>query len=700
MSSGPCNSMGSTPLSGQEPPPDPFDALARSPTGVGVCEDAGTSKGDLMNDRPNVPPVLWAPDPARAAAARITAFADDLATSTGREFSSYADLWEFSTTEVGTFWAAVAEHGGVRWHDRPTAALADSTMPGAHWFPGGTLNYAERALAELPGRSLDTVAVIAATENGTETTLTVSELRAAVGAAEIGLAAAGVGVGDRVAALVGNGIHALVGFLATAALGAVWSSCSPDFGPGSVIDRFTQIEPTVLLAVDGYRYGGKDFDISATVSRVRAALPGLAGAVHIPILGTPAPDGMTEWAALTAVPGAPTFTAVPFEAPLWVLYSSGTTGLPKPIVQSVGGIVLEHFKVLALQSDLGPGSVFFWFTTTGWMMWNLLVGGLLAGTTIVLFDGNPGFPDLGALWRLAERHRVTYFGTSAPYLTACRKADLTPAADADLSALQVVGSTGSPLDAEGFAWVHDAVGERIQIVSLSGGTDLCTAIVGGSPTVPVWAGEISCRALGAKVEAFSPSGEPLIGAVGELVLTTPMPSMPVCFWGDADGTRLRDAYFAEYPGIWRHGDWIRITERGSCIIEGRSDATLNRGGVRMGTAEFYRVVEAVPAVLDALVVDTSGAQEGELLLFVVLADGADLAAATAALRTVIRSELSPRHVPSRVVPVPVIPRTLNGKKLEVPVKRILAGADVDTSVSRDALADPAGFDSFLVVARG
>lgn len=650
-----------------------------------------------MDQSSTVPEVLWAPDPQRRT--RIGAFTDDLAARTGRTFPAYADLWTYSTTEVGPFWAALAGHCGVRWHDRPTGDLVDASMPGARWFPGGTLNYTEHALADLPGRTADAVAVIATAEDGTETTLTLTELRAAVGAAQTGLRALGVGVGDRVVALAGNGIHALVGFLATAALGAVWSACSPDFGPGSVIDRFTQIAPAVLLAVDGYTYGGRDFDVSATVARVRAALPGLAAAVHIPVLGTPTPDGMTTWADLTATPAAPTFTPVPFAAPLWLLYSSGTTGLPKPIVQSVGGIVLEHLKAVALQSDLGPGSVFFWFTTTGWMMWNFLVGGLLAGAVVVLFDGNPGHPDLGVLWRLAARHRITYLGTSAPYVTACRKAGLTPATEYDLSGLRVVGSTGSPLDAEGFAWLHDAVGERIQIVSLSGGTDLCTAIVGGAPTVPVWSGEISCRALGARVEAYSPTGEPLTDEVGELVLTAPMPSMPVRFWGDEDGTRLRDAYFAEYPGVWRHGDWIRITDRGSCVIEGRSDATLNRGGVRMGTAEFYRVVEAVPEVRDALVVDTSGAHEGELLLFVVLAEGADLAAVTAAVRRDIRSDLSPRHVPSRVVAVPVIPRTLNGKKLEVPVKRILAGADVDAAVSRDALADPAGFDDFLRIAR-
>ena len=628
-------------------------ALTRHPAGRrALCEDACSERRVVMGERTDAPAVLWAPDPDRLPATRISAFADLLADRTGRSFPTYADLWSYSTTEIGPFWAAVADSFGVRWHDHPTGDLADDRMPGARWFPGGTLNYAEHALAELPGRPDDAVAVIAATESGAETRLTVAQLRARVGAAQRGLQRAGVGAGDRVVALVPNGIHALVGFLATAALGAVWSSCSPDFGPGSVIDRFRQIEPKVLLAVDGYRYGGRDFDVTATVARLRDALPGLAAVVHIPVLGTPAPAGSVSWEELTSEAGSPVFTPVPFDAPLWVLYSSGTTGLPKPIVQSVGGILLEHLKAVGLQSDLGPGSVFFWFTTTGWMMWNFLVGGLLVGATVVVFDGNPGYPDLGALWRLAQRYRVTYFGTSAPFITACRKAGLTPGVDDDLTALEVVGSTGSPLDAEGFSWLHDEVGAGIQIVSLSGGTDLCTAIVGGAPTVPVWAGEISCRALGARVEAYSPTGEPLIGAVGELVLTAPMPSMPVAFWGDDDGSRLRDAYFAEYPGVWRHGDWIRITERGSCVIEGRSDATLNRGGVRMGTAEFYRVVEAVPEVRDALVVDTSGAREGELLLFVVLADGADLAGVTATLRRAIREDLSPRHVPSRVLAVP------------------------------------------------
>jgi acetoacetyl-CoA synthetase len=646
-----------------------------------------------------VPEVLWTPTPERVARAAITDFTEFVADRTGRSFPDYGALWDYSTDEPADFWGAIADYFQVRWHDRPIAVLPDAVMPGADWFPGGTLNYAEHALAGSDESGVP--AIIAIAEDGTEELLTLAELRRRVGAAQEGLRRLGVGQGDRVVALVPNTVHALVGFLATAALGAVWSSCSPDFGAPSVIDRFTQISPTVLLAVDGYRYGGKEFPVAETVSKLRDSLPSLAGAVHIPALGTAAPAGMTTWDELTATPAEPTFTPVPFSAPLWVLYSSGTTGLPKPIVHSAGGILVEHLKSLRLHWDLGRGDRFLWFTTTGWMMWNFLIGGLLVDATVVLYDGSPGHPDLMALWKIAERHRVTLFGTSAPFVAACQKAGLRPAAELDLTSVTAIGSTGSPLSTSGFRWLRDEVGAGIQIASFSGGTDVCTGVVGGAPTVPVWLGEISCRALGAKVESYSPTGEPLIDEVGELVITAPMPSMPVFFWGDDDGTRLRDSYFAEYPGIWRHGDWIRITGRGSCVIEGRSDATLNRGGVRMGTAEFYRVVESLPDVTDSLVVDTStAAGEGDLLLFVVLAPEADEAAVTSALKKAIRTELSPRHVPGVVVRVSTVPRTLNGKKCEVPVKRILGGMAVDAAVSRDALADPDGFDEFLRVATG
>ncbi len=646
-----------------------------------------------------VPEVLWTPSPERVAGAAITDFARFVTERTGCAFPDYTGLWEYSTSEPADFWAAVADYFDVRWHDRPVQVLPQALMPGAQWFTGGTLNYAEHALAGPAGTVEGEPAVIAVAEDGTEDQLTLAELRRRVGAAQEGLRRLGVGPGDRVVALVPNTVHALVGFLATAALGAVWSSCSPDFGAPSVVDRFTQISPTVLIAVDGYRYGGKEFPVAETVAQLRESLPTLAGAVHIAALGTPPPDGMITWDEFTAVAAEPVFTPVPFSAPLWVLYSSGTTGLPKPIVHSVGGIVLEHLKSLRLNWDLGRGDRFLWFTTTGWMMWNFLVGGLLVNATVVLYDGSPGHPDLMVLWRLAERHRVTLFGTSAPFVAACQKAGLRPATELDLTCVTAIGSTGSPLSTGGFRWLRDEVGADVQIVSFSGGTDVCTGVVGGAPTVPVWMGEISCRALGAKVESYSPAGEPLIGEVGELVITAPMPSMPVFFWGDEDGTRLRDSYFADYPGVWRHGDWIRITSRGSCVIEGRSDATLNRGGVRMGTAEFYRVVESLPEVADSLVVDTSTATgEGDLLLFVVLRQDADEAAVTATVKRLIRTELSPRHVPGVVVRVPAVPRTLNGKKCEVPVKRILGGMPVRSAVSRDALADPDGFDEFMRVA--
>jgi len=654
-----------------------------------------------------VPEVLWTPKPDRVERAAITDFTEFVAQRIGHELADYGALWDFSTRDLAGFWSAVADYFDVAWHERPTEALPAAVMPGADWFPGGTLNYAEHALRSRPDGSAEGgladigagIAVIEVAEDGTEQLLSLPQLRAKVGAAQAGLRRLGVGVGDRVVALVPNSVEALVGFLATAALGAVWSSCSPDFGAHSVIDRFTQISPTVLIAVDGYRYGGREFAVGDTVQKIRAALPSLAGAVHVPALGSTAAEGMITWAELTAAPAEPEFTPVPFSAPLWVLYSSGTTGLPKPIVQSVGGILLEHLKSLRLHWDLGPGDRFLWFTTTGWMMWNFLIGGLLVGATVVLYDGSPGHPDLMTLWKLAERHRVTLFGMSAPFVTACEKAGLTPAAELDLTSVGAIGSTGSPLSTSGFRWLREHVGSDIQIASFSGGTDVCTGIVGGAPTVPVWMGEISCRALGAKVESFSPDGDSLVNEVGELVITAPMPSMPVFFWGD-DGTRLHDSYFADYPGVWRHGDWIRISSRGSCVIEGRSDATLNRGGVRMGTAEFYRVVESVPDVLDSLVVDTSSASgEGDLLLFVVLAAGADAAAVSKSLRTLIRTELSPRHVPGVIVPVPAVPRTLSGKKSEVPVKRILGGTAVEQAVSRDALTDPTGFDAFIQVAR-
>jgi acetoacetyl-CoA synthetase len=644
------------------------------------------------------PEVLWRPPTDRVPA--VARFRDWLRTSRGVDLANYDELWRWSVTDLPAFWDAAAEFCGVRFHTRADSVLGASGMPGAQWFPGATLNYAEHALT---GRPDDAVAVVFRREDGRSERLTYGTLRERVAAARAGLLALGVRRGDRVAALVPNSPDTVVAFLAAASLGATWSSCSPDFGVRAVFDRFTQIEPTVLVAVDGYVYNGRTFDIRSTVDSLRAEIPSLKATVLVDYTGGTLPDTVSWTSLLAEHAGAPLeFDPVSFDHPLWVLYSSGTTGLPKGIVQGHGGIVVEHLKALSLHCDLGPGETFFWFTTTGWMMWNFLVSGLLVGSTIVLFDGSPGHPDLSVLWDLAASERITYFGTSAPYVQSCLKAGLRPADTLDLSALRAIGSTGSPLSPEGFRWLADAVGEHIQICSVSGGTDLCTAFVGSSPDVPVWLGELSCRALGAAVAAFDEAGNPVVEEVGELVVTEPMPSMPVFFWNDPDGSRLREAYFEMYPGVWRHGDWIRITDRGSAVIYGRSDSTLNRGGVRMGTAEFYRVVENFDEVADSLVIDTSGAAgaEGELLCFVVLAPGVALADIEPRLRADLREQLSPRHVPNRFFAIDAVPRTLNGKKCEVPVKKILAGVAVDKAISRDALRDPDALRPFVELATG
>ena len=659
------------------------------------------------------PELIWRPAPEAIAATRIAKFRDWLRANRGVDLAGYRDLWEWSVTDLPGFWGAVADFFAVRFHTAADEVLANPVMPGAHWFPGATLNYAEQALLPAPGeggKADDDPALVFHREDGRTEHWTFGDLRARVAAARAGLAALGVNRGDRVAALVPNSPDTLVAFLATAGLGAIWSSCSPDFGIRAVFDRFTQIEPTVLIAVDGYRYNGRPFDIRPTVDKLRAELPGLRATV---LVGYNDPEAtlictdespLVRWDELLAEHSGSTlaFEPVPFDHPLWILYSSGTTGLPKGIVQGHGGIVLEHLKALGLHCDLGPGEKFFWFTTTGWMMWNFLISGLMVGATIVLFDGNPGYPDLGALWRLAEKERITYFGTSAPFIQSCLKAGLTPRTDLDLTSLKAVGSTGAPLSPEGFRWVADAVGGEIQICSVSGGTDLCTAFVGAAPDVPVWLGELSCPALGAAVQAYDEDGQPVTNQVGELVVTKPMPSMPVSFWNDPDGSRLHDAYFAYYPDVWRHGDWITVTERGSAVIHGRSDSTLNRGGVRMGTAEFYRVVESFDEVADSLVIDTTtaGRPEGELLCFLVLTPSADLTKLEPLLRSTLREQLSPRHVPNRFLVVESVPRTLNGKKCEVPVKKILTGTPVDRAISRDALRDPDSLTPFVALAAG
>ena len=659
------------------------------------------------------PPVLWSPPADARQASRLGRYLDWLERERGIRLADYDAAWRWSVQEPGAFWQSVWDHFGVRSHGtgEPGPALADARMPGARWFPGARLNYAEMVL-ELPGRAPADEVIAARSQTRDRRSLTAAELRDAVARCRTGLQRLGVARGDRVAAFLPNIPETIVAFLATASLGAVWTSCAPEFGVRAVIDRLGQVQPTVLLTIDGYRYGDRDVDRAEEVAAVRAGLPSLRATVVVPYLRDEAGalgviPGASPWSALldatSAIPAAIPFEAVPFDHPLYVLFSSGTTGLPKPIVHGHGGILLEHLKALALHTDLGPGDRFCWFTTTGWMMWNYLVSGLAVGAGLVLFDGNPAWPDLRTLWRLASEERVTYLGVSAPFLMACRAAGLAPGSDPalELDALRGIGSTGAPLPAAGFGWVRDAVSAAIPLGSLSGGTDVCTGFVGPSPLVPVWAGEISCRMLGARVEAYDPQGRPVIGRQGELVITAPMPSMPVRLWGDPDGSRLRAAYFEPWPGVWRHGDWLTVTERGSCVITGRSDATLNRGGVRLGTAEFYAVVEALPEVADSLVVhlEDEGGGAGELLLFVALRPGARLDGPLHdRIRRGLREGLSPRHVPDAIREVPAIPRTLSGKKLEVPVKRILLGMDPELAASKDALSDPRSLAPFEALA--
>jgi acetoacetyl-CoA synthetase len=637
--------------------------------------------------------VLWAPSAGQIERARITGYRRWLA-ETGRVSlpgSGYRPLWEWSVSEPEAFWGSLWDYFGVLGDRGGGPVLSGGPMPEVTWFPGATLNYARNAL-RTARTDPDRIALIACAEDGSRQTLSYGELASEVARVRGGLRALGVGQGDRVAAYLPNIAEAVTGLLAAASLGAIWSSCSPDFGAHSVIDRFAQITPKVLIAVDGYRYGGKEFSRAGALAEIVAALPDLAAVIMVGSRGGTGGPGPVRlpWAGLPGDPDDAEFTEVPFSHPLWVLYSSGTTGLPKAIMHSHGGIVLEHQKALAFHQDLGAGDVFFWYTTTGWMMWNYVAGGLLAGAASVLYDGSATHPGTDALWRLAAAAGVTYFGVGAPYLLACAKAGLSPGSDLDLSRVRAIGSTGSPLPPEGFRWVYDEVGRDLLLGSFSGGTDLCTGFVGPSPLLPVRSGILAGPCLGARVEAYDPGGKPVTGEVGELVLTAPMPSMPVGFWNDPAGERYRASYFSTYPGVWRHGDWITMLPDGGCVIFGRSDATLNRGGVRMGTSEFYRVVERLPEVADSLVVDTGqlGA-EGRLVLYVALAEGYALGDdLNGRIRAALRAELSPRHVPDEIHQVPAIPRTLSGKKLEVPVRKILLGTPVAEAADPDAIANP------------
>jgi acetoacetyl-CoA synthetase len=652
----------------------------------------------------DAPKLLWTPSDEWVRSTTLSRYQRWLGDTRGLSFDSYEAMWRWSVSELDEFWRTMVEFFDVDLGPGlpPTPStpagetvLAERTMPGARWFEGATVSYPEHIFG---GVDEDAVAILHTSEVRSELgAWTWRDLRTRTARIAAGLRVLGVGEGDRVCAYMPNIPETIAALLACASIGAIWSSAAPEFGARSVIDRFAQIRPKVLLTIDGYRYGGKDFDRAETVDRVAAELGG-ARVVRFGYLdGSGWEDGFLgpEDAQLS-------FARVPFDHPLWVLYSSGTTGLPKPIVQSQGGILLEQVKHHGLHVDARAGDRVFWFSTTGWMMWNFLVGVLLTDAAVVLFDGNPGYPTLDRLWELSAEAGITTFGTSAAFVASCMKAEVSVTGDGtrDLSALRAVGSTGSPLTPEGFQWIYDELGDDTWLFSTSGGTDVCTAFVGGVPTLPVYLGELQGRALGCDVQAWDPDGNELVDEVGELVICQPMPSMPIYLWGDEDGSRLRESYFEMYPGIWRHGDWIEITSRGTAIIYGRSDSTINRGGVRMGTSEIYRAVLSVPEVLDALVIDLPRENtDGWMPLFVVLADGAELSDdLVATIRRRVREDCSPRHVPNEIRSIAEVPRTLSGKVLEVPVKRILSGAPPETAASRESLANPAALDYFVALA--
>jgi acetoacetyl-CoA synthetase len=662
-------------------------------TGQGTRAPAAVRQGDL----------IWEPPADVLERSRVGHFLGWLRERRQLDLTTHEQLWCWSVSDLEGFWSAVWEYFGVVGHasdGAPYERVLDSRdMPGTRWFPGALLNYAEHALGA--DEDVDRLAVLGRSQTRPDVELTFGDLRDQVARARAVLTDLGVRRGDRVVGYLPNCPEALVAFLATAASGAVWAGCATEFGPRSVVDRLGQVEPVVLLVAGGYRYGDKDVDRREQVAEIRAALPTVRHVVDIRYGPWEVEQALSWPELLAAAPAAPlSFEAVPFDHPLFVLFSSGTTGRPKAIVHGHGGILLEHLKNHAFSWDMGPADRMLWFSTTAWMMWNALVSSLLVRSSIVLVDGNPMHPDVGWQWRLAAETRATVMGASPGFVMACRKAGLDLRAEHDL-AVRIVGSAGAPLPPEGYAWIRDQLGPSVQLNVGSGGTDVCSGIVQNNPLLPVRAGQISGRCLGVDVHAFDEAGNEVVGELGELVITSPMPSMPVGLWGDDDGSRLRATYFDHYPGVWRHGDWIVFDDDGSCHVAGRSDATLNRGGVRLGTAEFYRVVEELDGVADSLVVhlDDPAGGNGELLLFVTLEPGAALDDdLRRAIATALRRELSPRHVPDEIVALPVVTRNLTGKKLEVPAKRILQGARPDDVASRDALAVPGSLDALVELA--
>jgi acetoacetyl-CoA synthetase len=664
---------------------------------------------------------IWRPSPERVAGATLTRYLDFLRRRHGLDFGRYESLWAWSTTEIEAFWASIWTFCGMRSFSPYREVLRDRKMPGTKWFDGATVNYADQMLwrATEPGWAART-AIVFSSELVQRREVSWGALAAEAGALAATMDRLGVGLGDRAVSYMPNIPEAITAVLATTSRGAIWSSCAPDMGAAGVLDRFRQIEPTLLFAVDGYRYGGKDFDRRDTVRELVAQLPSVKAVILVPYLDAraslgdaielPARDGaparrvpVIAWADALARPSRFEPRPVPFDHPLWIVYSSGTTGMPKPIVHGHGGTMIEYLKAMLLHSDLGADDRFFWFTSTNWIMWNMTASALIAGSTVLLFDGNPGWPDLGTLWRFAERERATFFGLSPAFVQLNVKNAMSPRARFDLSALRTVGSTGSPLTEDGYRWIYEQVNPDVLLASISGGTDPNTAFLGTCPTAPIYPGEMQARGLGAAVYAYDDAGRPVYGEVGELVCAQPMPSMPLYFWGDADGRRYFDSYFDMYPGVWRHGDWLKLIRRPETttgVIYGRSDSTINRHGIRMGTSELYRVVEAFDEVADSLVIDLEYlGRESFMALFVVpRAPHVLTDALKRRLLEAIRTQLSARHVPNDVFAIPEVPRTISGKKLEVPVKKILLGQPAEKACNRSAMSNPQSIDWFVAFA--
>ncbi|GAB3170205.1 acetoacetate--CoA ligase [Telluribacter humicola] len=644
---------------------------------------------------------LWKPRGSFIEQSNLKKYMDWLFVKKGLYFRDYHDLWEWSVTDIEDFWESIWQYFQIKSHDIYLDVLRRSdgnNMIGTRWFSRGTLNYAEHVFRN---KTKDRPALLFQSERQSLTEVSWATLEQQVAAVATWLRKRGVKPGDRVASVLPNIPESVVAFLAANAVGAVWSSCSPDFGHASVVDRFRQIEPKVLIAADGYTYNGKSFDKTSALRDLLNALPSIEEAVLVNYLDKNAEmEGVNNWDDILDTPSATLeFEAVPFDHPIWVLYSSGTTGKPKAITHSVGGCLLEHLKALGLHQNVKPGDRYFWYSTTGWMMWNYSVASLLLGATLVVYDGAVAYPTMQVLWTLADRARISHFGGGAAYFIACMKADVQVPTER-LRQLQTIGSTGSPLISEAYEWIYQKVKKDVWLISLSGGTDVCSAFVGGSPMLPVYAGEIQCRMLGCRLEAYDDEQQSVRNQLGEMVITQPMPSMPIYFWNDRDNERYRSSYFEMYPGVWRHGDWIKITSRGSVIIYGRSDATLNRGGVRIGTAEVYSAVESIPEVRDSLVIYLEREDgSGYMPLFVVLAPDAVL---TDELRSRINQELrtqfSPRHVPDAILEIHEVPYTISGKKLEAPVKKILMGHDPSRVVSRDTMRNPESLDYFVEMA--